>query len=324
MIKNFFEWYQKQIQETKIDPLFVWNEFGKDFEYGHFEKIKHIAGQTFFFKHPNSKLFKIYGGYYKKRNKSHVVLADNQLAANSELIAKKKYKRFGFMTADYQVAMHDEEFYLFSPQLFFADEVELATLYQIYCDTSQSSVFQASAKELGRGNLTNFLIRKKVMLNMMTENCYDQLAKYFLMSIFEFSDDEHFNNIILCKNKNSKKFESVFVFDKESTVFDYSIAKGKSFQETRDYATRFNTYMGLPVAWNIENFNERMKALSELIKSGVLEKKYCDFLNELAQFNFCEACKEIYEETGAKSNQTQIDMFRFGSEKAGELSILGK
>ena len=56
--------------------------------------------------------------------------------------------------------------------------------------------------------------KKKQFLSIMTEECFDQYIKYLLASVFEFSDDEHSNNIIFVRNHKSDKFEALFVFDK--------------------------------------------------------------------------------------------------------------
>ena len=164
------------------------------------------------------------------------------------------------------------------------------------------------------------LKNKKHMLSIMTEKCFDEYIMCFLASIFEFSDDEHYNNIMFCRNKNTDKFESVFVYDKESTVFNPLISKGLKYNDVKYETLCFDRDVGRFVYVPEECFLDRVSEIGHLMKKGLLDKKYIDFLNVIAGFDFCEAAKQVYDETGKKINQTQLDMYRFGADQAGELA----
>ena len=318
MIENFFEWYQKRIDELNIDPIFVWNEGTKTFD--EFRKNAGIilyGDARFIFKRPNSKYFKNHKKEFAALPPESFML-DNYLCVTSELIAEKKYKAFKIMCGKHYMVEHNSEFYSISPNLL-QGYADYCTLSEIMRDGYDEMPKESRAfRKIPYFSLKQILKKKKYFLRVMTEDCYEQYIKCLIASVFEFSDDEHYNNIIFCRNRGFEKFESVFVFDKESTVFNPMIAKGFAPFQTKIESIKYDTYSGKYIYCPGESIIDRFHELGRLIKSGVLEKKYQDFINELAQFDFCKVADEIYQETGFKVNERQIDMYRYGSEFAAE------
>ena len=318
MIDNFFEWYQRRLDKHEVDPILVWNEGTKQFD-----EMRKNAGiilygdARFIFKRPNSK-------YFKNHRKEFQALSfeagqlDNYLCVTSELLAEKKYKACKIMCGKHYMVEHNGEFYSISPNLL-QGYVDYCTMSEIMRDGYDEMPKEARVfRKIPYFSLKQLLKKKRFLLNVMTEECYEQYVKFLIASVFEFSDDEHYNNIIFCRNRGSQKFESVFVFDKESTVFNPMIAKNYSPYQTKIETLKFDTYAGKYIYCPGESIIDRFHELGRLVKSGVLEKKYQDFINEIAHFDFCKAAGEIYQETGLTVNERQIDMYKYGSEFALE------
>ncbi len=318
MIMDFFEWYETRIREVDEDPIYVWQHGEKRFDqYRKNGGIVRAGDTDFIFKLSHSR-------YYKNHRKQFSTLPvtsrmlDNRLALGSELLSQKKYRAFKFMTAMHYPIEWNHEFYVISPNLLkgYADYLTASEIGRDpYMEMPRES---RGMKKALRLPLKKLLSQKKRFLNMMTEDCFDQYVEYLLASVFEFSDDEHANNIMFVRNRGSEKFESLFVFDKESTIFNPFIAMGQNFNDVRMNSILFDKYAGKFIAFPGETIIERVHEIGELVQRGKLEPKYIKFLNQLANFDYCEAARQIYHETGKKINQNQLDMYRLGSEYAAQ------
>lgn len=319
MVDDFFNWYQKRVDEFDIDPILVWTEGKKELD-----KSRKNAGtiifndKTFYFKRPNTRYYKNHRGEFSKLS-SQAHILDNTLATTSELISEKKYKAFNIMYGKHYIIKHNGEFYSISPNLIHG-WIDYHTHSEIMRSTYDDLIdMRKPFYKMHYFSLKDTLKKKKYFLKVMTEDCYDEYVKCWLASIFEFSDDEHYNNMIFYRNHGSQKFEGVFVFDKESTVFNPMIAKGLSARDIKMNSMVYDRYIGKKVYCPGECIIDRFHEIIRLVKNGVLEKKYCDYLNQLAQFDFCKAAKEVFEETGIKVNDIQIDMYNYGSEYVQEI-----
>lgn len=318
MIENFFDWYENRVNEFECDSALVWNNGNHQFdEYRKDGGIINLDGLNFIYKQTHSKYYKNNRGEFQKLPNACKLL-DNRLALTSELISRKKYREFGFMYAKQYPHFKGFQYYIISPNLL-QGYCDYCTYYEIlknpYDDRAQE---QKVFKRTTYGTFKQLLKKKKLLLSVMTEDCFDQYVKYFLSSIFEFSDDEHFNNVIFCKNRGSDKFESIFVFDKESTVFNPMIARGDKFGDIKFQSLTYYGYVGRSVVCVEENIGDRMIEIGKLIKKGILEKKYVDFLNQLANFDFGKLAQDFYNEYGRQIHPVQLDMYKFGADLAGD------
>lgn len=320
MVKDFFKWYEQRISETAVDPIYIWKHGMKEAD-----KYRRNGGTIDMGDNETKYIFKMsHSRYYKNHRKEFASLpvtarmADNRLSLGSELISQKKYEDFEFLTAQHHLVQHHHEYYVISPNLL-QGYVDYQTAYQISQDGYGDMPLHSKVlRKSSRLSLKQVLKKKKQFLSIMTEECFDQYIKYLLASVFEFSDDEHSNNIIFVRNHKSDKFEALFVFDKESTVFNPLIAKGNKWGEVKYQSVIYDHYVGKFIAFPGESIIERTREIGELIAKGKLEKKYVDFLNAIASYDYCETARRVYHETGKRVNQMQIDMYRVGSEYAAQ------
>lgn len=319
MVTDFFDWYYKRLDEFDADPIYVWQNGKRQFDQIRKNAgIIYSDGMHYIFKLPHSR-------YYKNHRKEFAQLSylatkkDSTLSLTSELISEKKYKAAGFLCAKHFIIKQARDYYLISPNLLHG-YVDYKTYSEILRDPYDDVPFQSRVlNRLTSKSLRSVLKNKRRYLKIMTEECYDEYVKYLLSSVFEFSDDEHYNNVILCRNHGSDKFESLFLFDKESNVFNPLIAQGMKFNEVQYYSLIYEKYVGRYIYTPGETINERISEIGMLIKKGLLPQKYIDFINQVANFDFAEAAKQVYEETGIKADQIQVDMYKYGSELAGQI-----
>ena len=337
MIKDFFEWFENWEENKKFDSLDLSSNGFFASGISNVTKGQVSMGDgNYYIKTPHSRSFKF--GYVSLRYESQ----DNELATMSELIAKKRYKQFRFLYANHRPLYRDrsnlskqdyeiiwknrhiynyEEMYrkgvymLVSPSLTseMVDTISFGDIVTIGLKlTKRNKVEQAMYD-----NFENMLDSKKYYLKFMTEYCYDKLVQFVLASIFEFSNDDHFDNIMLCKNRDSDKYEDVFLFDKESTAFNPFVAIDMSLGAIRYRAQNHMSYNGMPITQVGERTVVRMYELTRLINKGKLEKKHIEFLEAIAGIDFEKLAKEIECETGLKANQKQLDMYKYGADFAG-------
>lgn len=282
--------------------------------------------KKYFIKTPHSRFYKF--GFVNMALSNR----DNKLATTSELISEKKYKHFNYMSAPHKAIFKPDqneyllrfkhkklfgEYVLVSPILFNSD-IHYASMSDFQ---TQENFFNKAARvdQLLFGNFENTLKNKKHFLKYMTEGCYDEYVKYLLLSLFEFSDDEHLGNVMLCKNKNVERFERLFIYDKESTAFNPFVANDLESSSLIYKTNNFSRYNGVPFFAQGERSIERILALTKLVADGKVPKKYCLFLNEISNIDYEKFAREVFEETGIVVEKKQIDMYKYGSDCAGEI-----
>ena len=81
----------------------------------------------------------------------------------------------------------------------------------------------------------------------------------------------------------------------------------------------FTEYNGVPIDFKGERSFERILAVTKLVADGKMPKKYCEFLSTIANLDYEKFAKAVFEDTGLVPIQKQIDMYKYGSEKAGEI-----
>ena len=329
MITNLFNWYSQVCDEWS-------DEESELFSDGVFmSKIQdvtrgyvHFNGQKFFVKTPHSRRFK-FGAISTLFSRN-----DNRIATTSELMAERKYRELNYLTAYHKPVYINKvkneilkpgskygvgPYVLVSPVLFDFN-IHYATMFDLQ---EQEHLFYPNTDIDDKMffNLENAIKNKDYFLQYLTEECYDEYIKYILLSIFEFSDDEHLGNVIICQNKYAKRFERIFVHDKESTAFNPYIAQNFDMNAVTFKTNNFTEYNGVPIDFKGERSFERILAVTKLVADGKMPKKYCEFLSTIANLDYEKFAKEVFEQTGIAPNSKQVDMYKYGSEKAGEIVI---
>lgn len=322
-MKDFWQWYNDKVNSIAMDSHFVWIE-GEKFStnvYGINNKIV-WNGQEFHMKSPHSRLIKTLKLKHGCDFNEKLYNKDNVLSTATELAMMRKYRDFGMLSADYSVAFDGKDWFVFSPNVF-RGYLNYYTLYDLMKFKNEPF----DCKQIKKTYYYSFyqvISKKKAFLKFMTEECYDEYVKFLLSSVFEFSDDEHTLNIIFCKDKDSFKLEHIFVFDKESNFFNPLIACNERFARVKELSSTNIKYHGRSYYCPGEDFADRCNYLRRLIEKGKIPHKYVEFLRDVASYNYDKLFDETYDVLGVKKNDMQVDMFKFGAETAGNLTLLEK
>lgn len=272
-----------------------------------------LDGELYHVKVPHTRFFKNSRNSYVTES----IKKDNFLATTSELISERKYKAFHFLTAGYDLSQKNGKFILVSKHM--SDEkLDLCSLYNLMKCPHDADV-RYYANELATFTLRELLSKRQLVMNILTESCYDKLIEFILMSVFEFGDDDHFNNIIFVKTPKQEKFNDMFVCDKESTVFNHYLALSNYYGDLVEYSSCYNEYVGKKILKPFEDFEMRVNEIAKLIRKGIMPQKYVAFLRKVSGFDFNAVAKDIKGDFGITPNDTQLDMFKYGQEKINEM-----
>lgn len=315
MIRNFFKWNEINLSKEKPTAEEVLRN-GKRVNFPAMPKktVLELGKDRYHIKIPHSRFYKNNKNMYAKET----VLRDNFICTTGELISERKYKAFNFMTAGYDMTKKNNEYVLVSKRID-DEKLELCSLYDMIKYPLDEDM-RSFSREIATLTLRELLERKPLILGILDENCYDKLIEFLLLSVFEFSDDDHFNNIIFVKNTRSERFHNMFVCDKESTVFNSFIAiEGDYYGSLVDYTLAYDSYIGKIIKKPFEDYKVRAKEIGKLIKKGIMPQKYINFLKEVAGFDFDAVARDINCDFGIQANQKQLDMFKLGGELIGEV-----
>lgn len=304
-------------------------------------RVSIFNNNIYYGKIPHSRYWKNYNYTVDPLDREEQFSKDNVIATTNELILQKKYRDLGIMSVEH-IAIPNEKQQnqkkTFVPhavvsQFNFDKNTQIITLSD-FLNADKASIYQLIQDPTTTiftdykdfefpvfwGDLEYLLKKKDIYLKFMTKHCYDQIIQSLISSVFEFGDDEHLNNYLLCKKVDSPKFEELCVIDKESTAFCPHIVQDLSWEGIKAYTYNFSEYNSNSISiGGATNFYERYNVLLNMILDGKLDKKYYYFLQKIANTNYDKLAQNTYEESGIKPIQTQIDMFKVGSEKAGRL-----
>ncbi len=315
MIHNFYKWNEYNLSKEKPDPEIILTK-GKRVNFPAMPKkiIMDYDNERYHVKVPHTRFFKNNRKLFSKETTA----SDNKIATASELISERKYKAFHFMTAGYDLTKRNDEFVLVSRRI--GDKkIEICSLYDMIKYPYDIDM-REHAGQIAICTLKDLLEKKQIILEILTDECYDELIKFILLSVFEFSDDDHYSNMLFVKDYRSDKFQSMFICDKESTVFNgYLALKGNYYGSLIPYTTSFNLYPGKIIAKPLEDFKTRCKEIARLIRKGILPKKYVSFLKAVTSFDFDAAARDVKGEFGISANDKQLDMYKFGEEEIAKI-----
>ena len=280
-----------------------------------------------FIKVPHSVNYKcgLASDYTKERE-----IKDNDYATASELIAKEIYEQFGFMTASYFLKKVDKMYVLASPN-FLKGMCQYNTYLEIL---NQERLKQASSSEeennsqsqyrslvFVKNKITDAVKNKEKYLTFMTEECYDKYMSYMLIALLTFSNDEHPGNVIFCKQPTSEKYEDIFIYDKESTVFNFLLAKNMMFKDIKDcllYRSQRGSHIVL--CYETENYHTKKTVLKYLIDEGMLKEQYIEIIKKYANLSFDSIKQDIYMKRDFLIKEAQLDCYKIGEQLAEELA----
>ncbi len=318
MIRDFYKWNEKQFSKG-FDASVVLQRGEEDFlGSGKCKKMIIRLGQDIYhIKEPHSR-------YYKNNKRefgASGTMMDNELATITELMAERRYRSFHLPYAYYELLRGDNgEFKLISKSIN-NDKVEVKSLSELM--HYEDDFISEYALKFSMQNLEEILTKPAICLRVMTRECYDQYVKFLLASVFDFSTDDHFNNIIFIRNQNSMLFESMFLCDKESNVFNPLIAREFSMDEILRKSNSYNHYVGIKVSERGEDFEKRASVLLRLVKKGIMPKKYVKFLSDLAGFDFDAVARDVKGDFGLVADDRQLDIYKRTAEIAGEIAQKG-
>ncbi len=283
----------------------------------HKKQIMFLGDDIYHVKQPHSKYYKNNSGDFGNASEA----LDNQFATATELLSEMRYKAFNIPYAHYESFRgNNGEFKLISKNID-NDQIEIRALAELF--VYEDEFFERYSKKFSMQSLEEIITNPVVALRFMTPKCYDQFIKYSLASMFDFSNDEHFNNVIFIRNQNSMLFESMFLCDKESNVFNPLIARGFSLEDVFSRVNDYTEYAGIHIVDRDETFDRRVSILFKMIRNGTMPKKYVKFLSEYAGFDFTKAANEIRNRHDIVIDDRQLDVYKKSAEIAGEISQRG-
>ena len=308
-------------------------------------------GRIFHFKKPHSRDFKLKADNANNKKssiKDEIVIKDNQIATANELLLQHTYRKFVIKTAEHRTtdlqttALGPENLGVISEN-YLGEDLEYTTLYNFFCMNNEVAVYKNHINKTynymywknvetleinsqilnifgGINSFEHLLDFKNEYLQLMTPEVYDKIIKNYIISVFDFSNDDHLTNGYLVKKKNQDYFEDFYIFDKESTSFTLPIATGCNYNTTKKKTLAFNNYnSNIHLAHINENFESRKNEILRLAIKGKLEPKYCELLRTIANIDYSGLAGRIKQKYNIEANPIQIDMLKFGSEQAGEI-----
>ena len=326
---SILERYQNRVDEYRLNGNYLW-KLGLLRKTENAKLLLDYGTLHAFVKTPHSVAYKC--KFYTNSNNLQEELSDNYLASSSEMLCKNIFENFGFITAKYYPYKIGSKIHLASPN-FLEGICKYTTLHAFLCQKispkQEESLLEGDENAMSlkmmlryfaRNNLTFTLENKTDFLKFMTEECYDKYVSYMLLSLFAFCNDEHPNNIIFCRDDSSKKFQDVFIFDKESTAFNYFLAKKMKFCDIK-YKMFHQEQEGsdIIVNYGAESYSDKLKGIKRLVLEGKIDKKYIDLINQYANLSLEGLRDKVYIEDGLYIKDEQLDCYKLGRDCAEEL-----
>ena len=84
---------------------------------------------------------------------------------------------------------------------------------------------------------------------------------------------------------------------------------------------QYNNYSGLVInSAGVDEFEVQVDKLKALFDRGLLGDAQLLIIKQIAELDYEKLAEEALHGTGIKKDQRQIDLYKFGSEKAGEVA----
>lgn len=318
------------------------------------ELMKHSFFHTkeeriFHFKKPHSRAYKIEKIRQSQKNNKlddKIIQKDNEISTANELILQHTYRKYGILTAEHMAtdlkdnSSSTENLGVISEN-YIGKDLEFTTLFSFFCMHNNVDIYKNMVNETynsfsqrkvgsleinsqalsifgGIDRLEHLLDFELSYIQLLTPEVYDKLIINYLLSAFDFSDDDHLTNGYLVKKKNQDFFEKFYIFDKESTSFTLPIALGGNYKTVKKKAMAYNDYnSNMHISKEKENHTDRIQEILRLIRIGKLDKKYCDILKDISKIDYSALAGRLKQKYGVEADPIQIDMLKLGSEQAG-------
>lgn len=251
---------------------------------------------------------------------------DNFYSMTNELLLELIFEKFGVLTAQYFPRKIDDSYFVASPN-YLKSICSYTTLSDFATKGARGKLqgdelvqSQIIALTLIGNNLTRMLDNEGLILQIMTPECYDKYVSYMLIGLFTFLDDEHSNNIILCKSKGSKKFDDVFVFDNESSAYCYYLSQGMKTHDIMFYLLNSKIYgAGIVVNASDECYEDKFEGVLKLIQEGKIKEKHIRLMEQFAELDYRALADEVFKKYKILPDERQLEMFQYSSDYAGEI-----
>jgi len=143
----------------------------------------------------------------------------------------------------------------------------------------------------------NELIRKN-LLQIMTEECYDQFIAMFLADELRTDNDRHWGNFFFYKEKDAEKWEGIIVFDLEMPRILNTSARGfKKFLKSKYYSWSPENYID-----SGKNYKTRTQELLKVIDKGYLSNNQIQTMKAELQYDFPKEIKTLGSKYGLKKD----------------------
>lgn len=134
---------------------------------------------------------------------------------------------------------------------------------------------------------------KQKFLEIMTEDCFDELVNHYLAAELRTGPDRHVGNYFFVKKKGSPKYETIIQIDFDNNeILKHTILINKDFQSF----IRKKKYISMDFIQFFDNnitYEERMIDLQSLIQDNALNAKQILQLKEILKYNFPQEIRKV-------------------------------
>ena len=130
---------------------------------------------------------------------------------------------------------------------------------------------------------------REELLELMTEECLDQLTTILMLDEIRMDPDRHWDNMFLYKTQGAEKFEGIIPIDLEYT--DILFYERRDFERSAEWA--YPAYGHRETQERHLNYHDRMLRLQGLIQDGKFNNQQLETLKRAINYNMPESVRAI-------------------------------
>ena len=239
---------------------------------------------------------------------------NNPTKVNTEAIFGKVYNDCGINSVEASVGYQNT----YWGKLYYSITQDLKTLKGY---NKQKLVYSSPNFFL---HLMDMLENKDEYLKEMTASCFDDLINSVILAILSGETDMHSTNTILLKEFGQNKFTDICRVGIDERAYDDLVFKNASLQEIKDhFENQCEIYSN-----SCSSFNGRItitprmqiEGIKSLLKNGLLDEKYKDVINQIANYNIDQCIADQKHEAGANLTNSHIDAIKYYLSQSEELA----